>query len=92
MTITAPALAEPDPPLTPAELAENMLGLLRQFVAARKEHPLPFHDRVLDRCTEALVILMYDQEWPRGMALEAINHAMEHGTTLREAMYACQTG
>ncbi|MFF0770899.1 hypothetical protein ACFYUK_18585 [Nonomuraea wenchangensis] len=39
-----------------------------------------------------LTTLMRDADWPHDMAIEAIDYALTHGTTLRQAMYACQTG
>ncbi|MEV0149769.1 MULTISPECIES: hypothetical protein [unclassified Nonomuraea] len=81
MVITTP---EVEPPTT-AEIAESILGALRQATAAR-------YEAVADAITEALVVLLHECGWPRGMAREAINHAMVNHTTMKAALFANQTG
>ncbi|MFG1709143.1 hypothetical protein ACFLIM_38725 [Nonomuraea sp. M3C6] len=89
MAIPAP---EAEPPTT-AEIAETMLSVLRRLAAAKDRRILPDqYDSVTDQLMENLAALMREFDWPRGMALEAIHHAMTHGTTLRDAMLANQTG
>ncbi|GGO62953.1 hypothetical protein [Nonomuraea cavernae] len=91
MIITAPP-AEADPPAT-AEIAETMLSLLRRLANAKARRILPDqYDSVTDQLIESLAALLQEFDWPRGMALEAINYAMTNGTTMRDAMYATQTG
>ncbi|GAA1768681.1 hypothetical protein [Nonomuraea bangladeshensis] len=91
MTITAPPAAA-EPPAS-AQIAENMLNTLRQLAAATDRPLSPDqYDKAADHLTESLAALMYEAAWPRGMALDAIHHALTHGTTLRQAMLACQIG
>ncbi|MEQ4724700.1 hypothetical protein [Nonomuraea sp. B19D2] len=91
MTITTPQAAAELP--TTAQIAETMLNVLRHLGTAQDRRISPDqYDRVADQLIESLASLLQEIDWPRGMTLEAIHHAMTHGTTLRQAMYACQTG
>jgi hypothetical protein len=59
MTITTPPAAA-EPPAT-AEIAENMLNVLRQLAAA-KDRNISSHryDKVADHLTESLAALMWE--------------------------------
>lgn len=82
-------------PITRA-VAEHKLHLLRVITDANANHDLPGYEQAADELSEILIAYMGEQQgkygWPRSMALEVIDHAIKHRTTLREAMYACQTG
>ncbi|TDD53013.1 hypothetical protein E1286_08135 [Nonomuraea terrae] len=69
-----------------------MLGILRQLTDAHNRELHTMHEIVIGQTTEALASLLRECNWPRGMALQAINHAMVNHTTLRQAKYACQIG
>lgn len=88
MTTTGTA---PETRPTTAELGEQLLTMLRNLgMAEDTEHAR--WDGAYGDVQEALIKLLHTADWGRGMAVDAINHAMTEGVTLREAMYACQTG
>ncbi|MDP9843354.1 hypothetical protein [Streptosporangium lutulentum] len=76
---------------TTGALGEQLLTLMRALDSA-EDQTLARWDGAYGDAQEALIKLLGTQRWPRGMAMEAINYAMTQGVTLREAMYANQTG
>ncbi|WP_433235267.1 hypothetical protein ACQPYK_25050 [Streptosporangium sp. CA-135522] len=76
---------------TTAELGEQLLNLLRALNMAEDQELARWHGAYGDT-REALIKLLGTQDWGRGMAIDAIHHAITKHVTLREAMLATQTG
>lgn len=84
MAITTPPATAIEPP-TNVTLAESILAALRLATTLQA-------DTVAEALTEAFLVLLHECGWPRGMARDAINHAMVNNTTIKAALYANQTG
>ncbi|MFI6889126.1 hypothetical protein [Streptosporangium canum] len=95
--VETPPAGQPPIVANGVEMAEHLLAVLRLANASdvpgvpnqtgRRES-----DGVYGHTHEALIRLLRVIRWPRGMASEAIMHAIEDGCTMREALFACQTG
>ncbi|WP_440100111.1 hypothetical protein [Streptosporangium sp. H16] len=96
--VETPPVGQP-PAAVPAgvEMAEHLLAVMR-LANASDVHGLPNQtgcretDGVYGHTHEALIRLLRVIGWPRGMAVEAILHAINEGCTMSAALFACQTG
>ncbi|WP_424533727.1 hypothetical protein ACOZ38_25660 [Sphaerisporangium viridialbum] len=79
-----------------AVIAEKLLDMLR-LVNWAQDQTLARADNVYGEVEEALILAICQANpepfrWNREMARTAIDHAMLDGCSLRQAMYATQTG
>lgn len=69
------------PGTAPSQAAEHLLHALRAAKPAQQ-----------DPIRVALYKVLADSWWGERMAALAVDHALDHGTTMRAALYALQTG
>lgn len=86
-----PPTAPPTEPARPANLAESLLALLRDIYSAEGLDLIDQNGAYTD-VREALIKVLHSVSWPRYMAEEAIDRAINEPSTIRAAMYATQIG
>lgn len=73
-------------------IAEHLLQTLRLLDRADDQRLAVSQGGAYGDVLEALIKVLETQDWPRGMADEAILHAMLTGDTMFESMMASRAG